>query len=98
MSKRTGKTDLFQTTEDTSTARGAQHQGRPPELEPWQKLTINIYDSQIGALKDLTYKTDIKRSELIRAILGAVLEAGPDLEGCRTEADIRELLKNHLTK
>ncbi|HOP36098.1 MAG TPA: hypothetical protein PL090_07215 [Syntrophales bacterium] len=77
-------------------------QGRPGAPEPYQKVTVTLYDRQILhldkvalAIRERTGEV-VHRAELIRAILDKAAGA-LDPEGKDLEKEIRELFPDILT-
>ena len=79
--------------------------GRPAMMtEPATKATVPLYDRQIIALDQLTLDIRsgngaiVHRAELIRAAVEALLRAGIDKAGVRSEADVLTALVAQMGK
>jgi hypothetical protein len=73
--------------------------GRPPvHDETWTKVTVVLFDRQIGFLDQLAGNirersgAAISRAQLIRSVLDAVSEADLDLTASTSEADLKATL------
>lgn len=79
--------------------------GRPVALdEPWRKITLVTFDRQIAQLDEIRVgirrKTGaaVKRAEIYRAAVDALIEAGVDLTGARNENDLKSIIARKLTR
>ena len=77
--------------------------GRPPtHTESWTKVTVVLFDRQIGYLDGVVQTirersgTAISRAQLIRALVDAACEAQVDLSVGKSEADLRRALASRL--
>jgi hypothetical protein len=77
--------------------------GRPPILdESWTKVTVVLFDRQIVELDRIRLgireKTGaaVKRAEIIRAMVDAVLESGIDLTRATNEIAIKHMVTTKL--
>lgn len=73
--------------------------GRPPvHDETWTKVTVVLFDRQIGFLDRLAANiraksgASLSRAQLIRSLLDAVSEADIDLTASTSEADLKATL------
>lgn len=79
--------------------------GRPVALdEPWRKITLVTFDRQIAQLDEIRVgirrKTGaaVKRAEIYRAAVDALIETGVDLTGARNEEDLKSIISRRLIK
>lgn len=82
-----------------SAAPPKRRPGRPPiHDEAWTKVTVVLFDRQIGFLDRLAANiraksgASISRAQLIRSLLDAVSEADIDLTASMSEADLKATL------
>lgn len=85
-------------------AAGRRRPGRPPtHTESWTKVTVVLFDRQIGYLDGVVRTirardgTAISRAQLIRALVDAACEAEVDLSVGRSEAELRTALAARLS-
>jgi hypothetical protein len=104
-SRKTGKSaaDIFAATDRATPAASRQGPGHPPvHEEDWTKVTVVLLNLQIVFLdrlaSDIREKTGaaIKRAEIIRALIDALVESGMDLTAAGSEAELKALLSRHL--
>ncbi len=86
--------DVFASTRRPAT--GKRKPGRPPvHDEAWTKVTVVLFDRQIGFLDRMAASiraqsgAAITRAQLIRALLDAVAEADIDLTAAASELDLK---------
>jgi hypothetical protein len=92
--------------EVTPTEVGARRRpGRPPvHDEPWTKVTVVLFDRQIAFLDQLAGNirsntgATMSRAQIIRAFVDAIRDAGLDLTGATSEADLRETITARLRR
>jgi hypothetical protein len=77
--------------------------GRPPiHDEEWTKVTVVLFNRQIAFLDGLAARiralngSAISRAQLIRALVDAVADAGIDLTGARSEAELKATVLRRL--
>ena len=98
--KRIGKSgdEIFLDRADAGDERPPKRRGRrPSHTEQWTKVTVVLFDRQIVFLDRLCADiragsgVAISRAHVIRALIDGLTEAGLDLTGTRSEADLRAL-------
>ena len=79
--------------------------GRPPvHDEAWTKVTVVLFDRQIGFLDRVAANVRarsgaaISRAQLIRALLDAVTDASIDLTAATSEAELKAAVLNRLDR
>jgi hypothetical protein len=79
--------------------------GRPiVHDEPWRKITLVTFDRQIAQLDEIRVgirrKTGaaVKRAEIYRAAVDALIETGVDLTGARSEDDLKSIISRRLSR
>ena len=77
--------------------------GRPVALyEPWRKITLVTFDRQIAQLDEIRVGirrrtgAAVKRAEIYRAAVDALIEANVDLTGARNEEDLKSIIARKL--
>ena len=83
----------------SGTAEARRGPGRPPvHAEEWTKVTVVLFNRQIGFLDRLAESINaesgvaISRAQLIRAMVDAAADADVDLTQTRSEGDIKAAL------
>jgi hypothetical protein len=103
--QRIGKSgdEIFMDRADAGDARPPKKRGRrPSHTEQWTKVTVVLFDRQIVFLDRLCADiragsgVAISRAHVIRALIDGLTEAGLDLTGTRSEADLRALFTARL--
>jgi hypothetical protein len=86
------------------TAEPRRRPGRPPtHTESWTKVTVVLFDRQIGYLDGIVQSirarsgATISRAQLIRALVDAACEAQVDLSVGGSEAELRAALVARLS-
>jgi hypothetical protein len=84
---------------------GKRRPGRPPvHDEAWTKVTVVLFDRQIGFLDRLTASMRLRngravsRAQLIRAFVDSIDEANLDLTALASERDLKQALVERLTR
>ncbi len=79
--------------------------GRPPiHDEAWTKVTVVLFDRQIAFLDQLagTIRSNtgatMSRAQIIRAFVDSIRDAGVDLSGATSEADLRAVVTARLRR
>jgi len=103
--RKTGKrvADIFAATESPTLPAPRAGPGRPPvHEEEYTKVTVVLLNRQIVFLdrlaSDIREQTGaaIKRAELIRALIDALVDSGLDLTAAGSEAALKALLSARL--
>jgi hypothetical protein len=102
--KRIGKSgnEIFLDRADTDARPVTKRGRRPSHTEQWTKVTVVLFDRQIVFLDRLCADiragsgVAISRAHVIRALIDGLTEAGLDLTGARSEADLRALFTSRL--
>jgi len=92
--------DIFQSTTGPDIEQEERRgPGRPPvHDEAYTKISVVLMDRQIVALDELTVAmrkrtgSVIRRAEIIRALVDAMMESGIDFADAISEADLKNLL------
>lgn len=100
--------DLFSKMEEPDKTEGERQPGRPRKhADAWSKVSVVLFDRQTLLLDQLASeiraanqkigkKVILRRAELIRAFVDAVLESKIDLREVTSEEDIKELIQECL--
>ena len=95
--------EIFVDRAEAGDARAPKKRGRrPSHTEQWTKVTVVLFDRQIVFLDRLCADiragsgVAISRAHVIRALVDGLTEAGLDLTGTRSEADLRALFTARL--
>src|SRR5438477_3592967 len=98
--RRIGKSgdDIFVPHISSDGERPKKRGRRPSHTEHWTKVTVVLFDRQIVFLDRLgadiraASGVAISRAHVIRALIDALSEAGLDLTGTRTAAELKAIL------
>jgi hypothetical protein len=87
------------------TTQGKRRPGRPPvHDESWTKVTVVLFDRQIGFLDRVTASIRarngrrVSRAQLIRAFVDSIDEANLDLTALASERDLKQALVERLAR